>query len=591
MYCSDELSILIFSTLKFGFFSQNVPVLIYYSHFTAIITSLFLSIFVLLKTRKSLSAIILVVLSFLFSLWSVMDVLIWTQIDSKLIMFLWSFWFLFLSTIFLLSFYFLYVFIKKKDVSFFWKMLWLIVTLPVFFLLSTRFNLQNFDLTNCNAMESEMMINYVYILSAAVVTSMLYFSISEYKKSDSQKKSEILYVSIGMGLFLFSFSIATYIASIENLFNGSVDVFKIEQYGYFGMSVFMGFLAYLIVKYKAFNIKLLTAQALVVAIIILIASQFAFIQKPINRVLTGITLAIVSIFGWWLVRSVRMVDEQKEQLEVVNKELERLDKTKNEFINIASHQLRTPITVIRGVVSMIQQGDMDKLPAEARAKFYDGAMIKCNKLEEIINDILNATSLANNKFNVMDKKPEDIEVKKFFEDMVDSFKVETMERNINLSVGSLDESVPVIQGQRKYIEEAFTNLITNAIKYTPSSKATSEIRNTRDDSSEAKITISNKREGDFVIFSVKDNGIGIPAEEIPHLFQKFFRAKNATAMYVDGTGLGLFIIKEVAQGHGGDVWVESEVGKGTEFFVKLPIKQTGNVDVKKFIEAQANLKM
>lgn len=590
MYCSDELSILIFSTLKFGLFSQNVPVLIYYSHFTAIITSLFLSIFVLLKTRKSLPAIILVVLSFLFSLWSVIDILIWTQIDSKLIMFLWSFWFLFLTTIFILSFYFLYVFIKKKDVSFFWKMLWLIVTLPVFFLLSTRFNLKNFDLTNCNAMEGEIMINYVYILSAAVVTSILYFSISEYKKSDSLKKGEILYVSIGMGLFLFSFSIATYIASIENLFNGSVDVFKIEQYGYFGMSVFMGFLAYLIVKYKAFNIKLLTAQALVVSIIILIASQFAFIQLPINRILTGITLFAAIVLGWQLIQSVKKEVEQREELEIVNKELDRLDKAKNEFINIASHQLRTPITVIKGVVSMIQQGDMDKLPQETKTKFFDGAMVKCNKLEEIINDILNATSLSNSKFNVMDKQAEDIEVKKFFETMIEGFKVETLGRNIDLSIGSLDETVPIIQGQSRYLEEAFTNLITNAIKYTPSSKATAEIRQTREGDN-AKITINSKRDGDNVIFSVKDNGIGIPAEEIPHLFQKFFRAKNATAMYVDGTGLGLFIIKEIAQGHGGDVWAESEIGKGTEFFIKLPIKQIGKVDVKKFIEAQANLKM
>ncbi|MBU4216378.1 HAMP domain-containing histidine kinase [Candidatus Parcubacteria bacterium] len=482
------------------------------------------------------------------------------------------------------------MFIKKKDVSFFWKMLWLIVTLPVFFLLSTRFNLKNFDLTNCNAMEGEIMINYVYILSAAVVTSILYFSISEYKKSDSLKKGEILYVSIGMGLFLFSFSIATYIASIENLFNGSVDVFKIEQYGYFGMSVFMGFLAYLIVKYKAFNIKLLTAQALVVSIIILIASQFAFIQLPINRILTGITLFAAIVLGWQLIQSVKKEVEQREELEIVNKELDRLDKAKNEFINIASHQLRTPITVIKGVVSMIQQGDMDKLPQETKTKFFDGAMVKCNKLEEIINDILNATSLSNSKFNVMDKQAEDIEVKKFFETMIEGFKVETLGRNIDLSIGSLDETVPIIQGQSRYLEEAFTNLITNAIKYTPSSKATAEIRQTREGDN-AKITINSKRDGDNVIFSVKDNGIGIPAEEIPHLFQKFFRAKNATAMYVDGTGLGLFIIKEIAQGHGGDVWAESEIGKGTEFFIKLPIKQIGKVDVKKFIEAQANLKM
>jgi len=575
--------------LQYFIFTNYVPHLLYYSHIPAALIALMFGFFVFLKSRF-LEGKILFFISVLFFLWTSFNLVLWVSPDSQLNIFLWSFFGILTSLLFVSSLYFVYAFIDKKDVGLSTKIIFLILLLPSIVLAPTSYNLHTFNIVACEAVENISYTSYYYFTGFIVFIWILILAINRYRKAEDDFKKQIVYLTVGIEFFLLSFFTTGFFASylVER---GLINDFGLEQYGLFGMTFFMGVLAYLVVKFKAFNIKLLAAQALVVAIILLIASQFAFIRNNTNRILTGITLVVVSVFGWWLVRSVAKVDEQREELEVVNKELERLDKTKNEFINIASHQLRTPITVIRGVVSMIQQGDMDKLPAEARAKFYDGAMIKCNKLEEIINDILNATSLANNKFNVMDRKAEDIEVKKFFVDMVDSFKVETMERNINLSVGSLDESVPVIQGQRKYIEEAFTNLITNAIKYTPSSKATSEIRNTRDDSAEAKITISNKREGDFVIFSVKDNGIGIPAEEIPHLFQKFFRAKNATAMYVDGTGLGLFIIKEVAQGHGGDVWVESEVGKGTEFFIKLPIKQTGKVDVKKFIEAQANLKM
>lgn len=283
------------------------------------------------------------------------------------------------------------------------------------------------------------------------------------------------------------------------------------------------------------------------------------------------------------------ISSQNDQLEVANVELKKADQAKNEFINIASHQLRTPITVIKGTISMLQDGTMDSFNAEQKKKFYDGARFKCQKLEDIINDILNATSLTNKKFSVMDSEAEKINVKEFFDKMIEDFKPETMEREINLSLGELDKTVPDIFGQRKYLEEAFSNLITNAIKYTPSPKQTPDIRDKRD--GKATIKISNHREGNDVIFSVKDNGIGIPEEAMPKLFQKFVRAKNAVDIYTDGTGLGLFIIKEIVEGHGGKVWVESELGKGSEFFVKLPIRSADTVNVKEYIKERADLKM
>ncbi|HRZ95521.1 MAG TPA: ATP-binding protein [Candidatus Moranbacteria bacterium] len=434
------------------------------------------------------------------------------------------------------------------------------------------------------------------------MTWILVLLIRKYRKSEVDFKKQIWLMGLGMELFLFSFFMVTFLAAyLTDL--GILSDSRLEYYGLFGMDIFIGLLAYLIVRYRAFHIKLFAAQALVIGTIILIASQFAFIQDSTNRILTAVTLAIVSTFGWWLVKSVKAEIKQKEelkianakissqndQLEVANVELKKADQAKNEFINIASHQLRTPITVIKGTISMLQDGTMDSFNGEQKKKFYDGARSKCQKLEDIINDILNATSLTNKKFNVMDKEIEKIDVKEFFEKMIDGFKAETLEREIDLSIGDLDASVPEVFGQRKYLEEAFSNLLTNAIKYTPSPKQTPDVRDKRD--GKATIIIGNRRDGDDVIFSVKDNGIGIPAEEIPNLFKKFARAQNAVDMYTDGTGLGLFIIKEIVEGHGGKVWVESELGKGAEFFVKLPIKPKNKVDIKEYIKKRADIKM
>jgi len=581
MFCSD------ISAPVYFIFSSEVPHLLYYSHIPTGIFSLLIGIFVFWKNRSLLSGLLLGLVS-VFNIWLLLSLIVWTNSNSQIIMFFWSMFGVLNALISVLSLYFVYVFVDKKDIS--WKLrgLLLLLLLPLLFFLPTSRNLPMFDLPNCQAIEGNYYINYYYGLNFFVFIWILVYGIHKYIQEKTDFRRQILLLVVGIEFFLLSFFVSGFLASYLTEI-GYPNAFEVEQYGLFGMTVFVFLLGMLIVKYKAFNIKLLAAQALVAAIIILIASQFAFIQNPINRILTGITLVIVSTFGWWLVRSVKEVDRQREELEVVNKELDRLDKAKNEFINIASHQLRTPITVIKGVVSMIQQGDMDKLPVESKKKFYDGAMIKCQKLEEIINDILNATSLTNNKFNVMDRAAEDVDIRDFFEKMIEGFKIETLGRGIDLTIGELDASVPVIQGQRKYLEEAFSNLITNAIKYTPSEKKTNDIRDTR--AGAATIMIGSKRDGDNIIFSVKDNGIGIAAEEIPNLFKKFYRAKNATAMYTDGTGLGLFIIKEIVQGHGGDVWVESELGKGTTFFIKLPIKQVGKADVKKFIEAQANLKM
>ncbi len=262
------------------------------------------------------------------------------------------------------------------------------------------------------------------------------------------------------------------------------------------------------------------------------------------------------------------VNEQTREIRQKNVHLEKLLKTQSEFLDIASHQLRTPVSVIRGIISMIQDGDMIKLPKEKQAEFIESASQKGAKLDQIINDILAASELDSRKFAVDAKTPK-IQLEQVVDKAVSGFKLEAEQRGIDLKWSFSSKPLPQVIGNASMLEQAISNLISNALKYTPSTLMVKEARASRKTKGKVNVAIS-KIKSDIIV-SVSDNGIGIPNDEVKKLFQKFIRASNATAMYTDGSGLGLFIVREVIEGHRGKVWLESAEGKGSTFYLSLPI--------------------
>ncbi|MCK9393684.1 MAG: HAMP domain-containing sensor histidine kinase [Candidatus Paceibacterota bacterium] len=560
-------------------FSETVPQLLYFSHIPTAFIALILGFFVFSKTRKGRNKFagqLLLIVSLLFTVWSILDIILWTNIDSDRVAFVWSiinFMALLVSSC---TLYFSYVFLENKDAPLPFKVLigFLLLSYAVF--IPTNINLDIFNLSNCE-FEEGLLVNYYYFLEIVFFSCLLIYLIKKIAKAGKERKKIIALFSLGVICFLLSFS-------GSNLFGNITKHWEIAQYGLFGMPLFMAFLIYLIIEYRVFNIKLLAAQALIISIIILIGSQFFFIQTDTNRTLTAIILFLVIIFGFWLVKSVKKEYEQKEELEIANIELKKLDQAKSDFINIASHQLRTPITVIQGVASMMLEGDMDKMPLKEKQEFYRAVYDKSRKLQTIIHDILNSTELEGKEYNAMDEKMNSIDLQELIGKVIKDFEVEAKERDLDLIFIPTKENIPKINGQEKYLEEAFINLINNAVKYTPSGKITNEIRIARTKKGRAKIEISieNNKDNKGVLIKIKDNGIGIPVEAAPNLFKRFSRAKNAVNMYTDGTGLGLYIVKEIVEGHGGKVWFESELNKGTTFFVDLPIV-TKELNIKKRI--------
>ena len=329
-------------------------------------------------------------------------------------------------------------------------------------------NVSNFDLVNCTATGGETYFNFVYAFEFLIFALVLIYGIYKFVKEKTDFRKQILWLVVGMELFLFSFLVAGFLASYLAE-NGFGYYFEIEQYGLFGMTIFLGFLGYLIVKFKAFNIKLLSAQALVVAQFIAIASMFAFTTSSTNQILIGVTLTGTTIMGWYMVRSVKAEVKRKEELQLMseklsqaNDQLRKLDNAKSEFISIASHQLRTPLTAIKGFVSLILEGTYGEvLPQvrEALNKVYLSG-------ERLINLVENLLSISRIESGRMEYQKKLFRLEDMLKELVDNFTIIAMNKGLKLEMELPKDPLPEIMADQIKIREVISNFIDNALKYT-----------------------------------------------------------------------------------------------------------------------------
>lgn len=237
-------------------------------------------------------------------------------------------------------------------------------------------------------------------------------------------------------------------------------------------------------------------------------------------------------------------------LESANQNLRELDKAKDEFISMASHQLRTPLTAIKGYLSMLLEGDAGEIK-KGQHEFVEEAYYGATRMVALINDLLNVSRMETGKFF--------LEIKEF-----DITKA-TEEELKQLDKAARDKGIKLVFKKAKHImlcademkiRQVIMNFTDNAIYYTP----------------EGKVALKLYEEGDNVCFEVTDNGIGVPKEQQQKLFTKFYRAENARSTRPDGTGLGLFMAKKVIEDHHGEIIFHSEEGRGSTFGFRLPKK-------------------
>jgi signal transduction histidine kinase len=532
---------------------EAAPVsLLYYSHIPTAAISLLIGIFVLIKNKYSLISKILLGISFTFSLWCVLDLVVWLlAYNSSLLMLSWSLLGISNVLFFILSLYFVNVFIDKKDITAIKKIILVVLFSPVLFLTPTSFNLLGFNMTDCEAVEGKNFTDYYLFLSLFITLWILIFAIIRYRKVEIEFKKQILLLTTGVALFLLSFFSTVYFADLTGNFN-------YEFYGLFGMVIFMGFLAYLIVQYKAFDIKLLGAQALVIALVILIGSQFLFIITITNKILTGITLLIAIGFGWMLIRSVKTEVQRKEELQIMtnrlaqaNDQLRKLDNAKSEFISIASHQLRTPLTAIKGFISLLLEGSYGKINPTHR-EVMNKVYLSNERLIALVEDMLNLSRIESGR---MEYNFEKIKMEEVAKEVYDTFVIRAKDKGLNFELKLPEIPLPEAMTDRNKIREVVSNLVDNAIKYTL----------------KGWVRLKLFEKDGKIIVAIIDTGIGVPKEEMPYLFDKFSRGKDISRLNTGGTGLGLHVGKRMMEALHGRIWVESEgADKGSTFFIEVP---------------------
>ncbi len=372
--------------------------------------------------------------------------------------------------------------------------------------------------------------------------------INRYKHTTGILKTQIKYFLIGEGILDFIGPLAF------------LPAYGIPIYPVIFLSAipFAGILAYAIIKYKALNFQTIATEIGVSFLNVLTVGQIFFSRSDaevVLRISFWLFILAISIF---LVRSVRREVERREEmaklaesLEKANAQLQELDKQKTDFLSIAAHQLRTPISIASGYLELLNDGAYGKVTLETKQIF--GNMNESNgRLIKLIDSFLDITRLEQGRTKY-DFAEHDLNA--LVGGVVKEFEVRAKQNGLNLIWKAVTNS-PMVYCDEEKIRHVVFNFIDNAIKY-------SEVGN-------IKVELYPENNGAAV--RVRDNGLGFSKIDGANFFQKFYRGENVKGTNVNGTGLGLFVCSKFIEAHHGKVWAHSEgLGKGAEFGFWIPL--------------------
>jgi signal transduction histidine kinase len=248
-------------------------------------------------------------------------------------------------------------------------------------------------------------------------------------------------------------------------------------------------------------------------------------------------------------RRLAQVEAEKAALEHRKVELEQLDRVKSSFTLTVAHELRAPVAAIQSYLRLILDG---YIPPERQGEYLMRAEQRASAQLELIGDLLDLARMQNPDVQI---ESEPVNLAESLREACDLMGSHAQEKHLQLTV-SLPEAAPTLMADPRHIRQLWVNLVSNAIKYTPAG---------------GTVTVTMAVEDGRAVTTVRDTGIGIAAEDLPRLFQEFYRTKAAQAYSQMGTGLGLALVKRIVETYHGQVGVQSTVGQGSTFTVRLPI--------------------
>ena len=239
--------------------------------------------------------------------------------------------------------------------------------------------------------------------------------------------------------------------------------------------------------------------------------------------------------------------ESLEAQQEANANLAKLDQTKSEFLSIVSHEFRTALTGIQGFSELIRDGGLE--PDEVRA--YGGYIFNdADRVNRLIGDMLDLDRMESGR---MTMRSGDVDINDIIMEAISRAAPSAVTVEFK---SDLDPRLPIVSGDRDRLIQVLSNLVNNAVKYSPEG---------------GTVTLATRVDGRFALVSVTDTGLGIPQQEIGHVFERFRRVRSGAAQSIPGTGLGLTIVKQIVEMHGGKIWVESAVGHGSSFHFTIPL--------------------
>jgi len=250
-----------------------------------------------------------------------------------------------------------------------------------------------------------------------------------------------------------------------------------------------------------------------------------------------------------------MLTTREEELTIANNRLRELDRAKSEFISVAAHQLRTPLSAVKWIISILTDENSENLSTEQRTLLLKGYESN-ERMINLVNEMLEVTRIESGKVVF---KPVPIHLEDLVDNILIDFTGQAYVRKIKVEFDHPKARLPSVLVDPDKTRSVLQNLIENAVKYTP-------------DGGAIRATLAT--DGNVLRFSVSDSGIGIPESQQNAIFSKFFRADNAVKREADGSGLGLFIAKSIVERQGGQIWFESKEDAGTTFYFTVPIPKT-----------------